>query len=135
MAVRDAFCAAHGGQDPNAGKAVVGTAASVGKAFLRLRKTGLRLRSNRRVAVPLGCPPATAGCRGRVSIVRSGRTLASRRYVLGPGINSTVPLTLSRTAAASVTRARTMVVRVRLRHTGVTAPAALPSRRTVLRAG
>jgi hypothetical protein len=135
LARRDAFCAAHGGQDPNSGKTGVGTAASAGKAFLRLKKTGLRLRANRRVAVPLGCPPATAGCRGRVSIVRAGRTLASRRYALGPGINSTVPLTLSRTAAASVTRARSLVVRVRLRHSGVGAAAALPSRRTVLRAG
>ena len=135
-AARDAHCARHGGQDPSAGRSA-GRNGPPGRAFLRWSaraRPRLALNRWRVVRVLVGCPFSTAGCRGRITMTYGRRTLASRRFALGPGVGARIPLRLTRAGAAAARRRGATAVRVKLSWSGVASAARLrpPNRAVVL---
>jgi hypothetical protein len=115
-AVRDAYCAKHGGQRP--------AAYQPGAAVLGVRRGRLTVRG-RYALVAVRCPAINFGCRGTVRITRGRRTLGRMRYALDAGAAATYRVRVPRSA-----RGRAVV---RLTRTGVPEAMRSTRKRVVLR--
>jgi hypothetical protein len=130
-AARDAWCAAHGGQDPAlvAGvvPAQVGGTARPGSARITARalRTSTRARG---VRIPLACPATAGDCRGRilVRLPHGGPLLRSVAYAVASGTSRTVTIDLRAPQRRQARRVRT--IRITLARAGVTGKGARTSR-------
>jgi hypothetical protein len=123
---RDAWCAAHGGQDPAwtaAGSgAPAGGVRPAARRVGRARLTGGALRTAagaRSVRVRLSCPAGTSGCRGRLLLQtpHGGPVLDSRAYTLKAGAARALTLTVPALVRPALRQQRSL--RLTLTRTGV----------------
>lgn len=112
-AARDAWCAQHGGQDPNRAS----SSTQPGRAFL-FGAARTQLRRDRTIRLRVGCPQASTGCRARSAIMRGRRRVGTRRLALKAGERRTVAVRLGRRTARDVRRRRRARMRVKLSSTG-----------------
>ncbi len=89
------------------------------KATAVVRARSFTVDRRGRIAVGLRCPAASAGCRGRVALLRGRRAVASTGYVLAAGASTIVRLTLPSAERSTVRRAGRRGRRFSLRVSGV----------------
>lgn len=65
-------------------------------------------------AVSLGCPPASGGCLGRLTLLRKGKSIGSKPFLLGAGKHRAVNVQLSKAAWSKLLSAGSLPVRARV---------------------
>lgn len=112
-AARDAWCAAHGGQDPALAPGVgasgrPGASSRRSAARLLVPRTGMR-RTGRTVRVLVHCPAPGEACRGELTArraLRSTRILGRTTYAIPVGSTRTLTIRLRRGAVRAISRDR-----------------------------
>lgn len=131
-AVRDAWCAEHGGQKPADATAAPATSpgsSRAGTVRLRLPRKALRLTS-RRLRIPVACPRGAGSCRGTLTVQRPrgrGIRLGRAPVRLAAGRTTRVTVRIGPKARRALARDRGRA-RLILRRSGVTKQRAVTRR-------